>query len=158
MFSPFSDFPSLGKCHKRLIPLCGDQGYDHTILSSESQAKILKIFFNKTMNSPSLNSSDYSLPSFYEKQIEKYPKCANEVRKMFCANVLPPCFPSKSKQKYGLCKSVCRTVAKECPDLFRSHREDLEYCAEFPDGETINGFCAHTSWPKSTPRYFGKWI
>lgn len=151
-----NDFPSLGKCYKRVIPMCGDQGYDYTILSSETQAEILKDFFNKTMNSPSLNASDYSLAPFFEKQIKKYPKCAAETRKMFCTNFLPPCFPGKSKQKYGLCKSVCSTLTKDCPDLFRSHREDLEYCADFPDGETYKGFCSHTSWPKSVPLWFIK--
>ena len=156
-FSFFTlDFPSLGQCHKRVIPMCGDQGYDHTIYSSSSQAELLKRFFKFTGDLSSLNTSDYSLWPSKEKEIQKYPKCAAALRKMFCMQFLPACFPEKPKQIYSICRQDCSTILKDCPEFVRRYPEDFEYCADHPDGGNYNGFCAHTSWPRTVGFGFSK--
>ena len=137
--------------------MCGDQGYDHTILSNKSQAEVLKRFFNTTLDLASLNTSDYSFPLILDKLLKKFPKCKASLRKMFCVDYLPPCFPGKPKQNYGLCKSDCNTITNACPEFFRYYPEDLEFCADFPDGERFNGFCAYSSWPRSAPYWFSKY-
>ena len=145
-FSFFTlDFPLLGKCHKRVIPMCGDQGYDHTMISKQGQRN----FFETTASFSSLNTSDYSLGPSREKIIQKYQKCAATIRKMFCTILLPACFPEKPKQIYSICREDCINIEKDCPEFFRRFPEDFPYCADFPDGESYKGFCAHTSRPQT---------
>ena len=153
----FSDYSAVGKCHDRLIPMCADLGYNRTIVSNETQALMVKWFYNTTLDSPSLNFSDYSLPKFLEDYIKPYSKCASVLIKMFCVEFLPPCYEGDLKRFYGLCKSECRVIADECPDFFRYHPEEVELCEEYADEISINGFCAHTSWPKSMPFYYRKY-
>lgn len=152
-----SDTSSLWQCHRRLIPMCGEQGYNYTISSNKTQSLQLKWFYNKTDFS-SLNSSDFSVPSFLETDLKKYPKCASIIKKMFCLQYLPPCFPGQRPQLYGPCKNECRFIMKECPEYFQHHPQDIDVCEEFADEENrMEGFCAHKTWSKSTPFYFSKW-
>ena len=137
--------------------MCSDQGYNYTILSNKSQALTLKWYFNKTDFS-SLNFSDYSLPSFLERELKRHPKCADNIRKAFCLQYLPPCLPGEQNQYYGLCKNECRLIYDNCPEFFgRDHPEDIDFCEDFAEGESnIYGLCAYRSWPRYTPFYFRK--
>ena len=139
--------------------MCGDLGYNYTTLSRETQEYTFKVAFNKDLDSALLNKSDFSLPAWLEKQLSKYkPECASVLRKLYCAQWLPPCFPkANSSQFYGLCKSECETVHHLCPGFFDNHPLDgLDFCADYPEKKSVQNFCEHSQWPRRNAHNFSK--
>ena len=140
--------------------MCGNIGYNYTIMTRESQNRILKTSFRKHLDMDTLNQSDYSLPEWAEKQLSKYkPECAKLLRKLYCSAWLPPCFPEEkgSSQYYSLCQSDCKKIGRLCPGFFdKFPLEEAEFCSEHANEKAVNGFCEHSRWPLKVAYLFSK--
>lgn len=58
-------------------------------------------------------------PTFVQAKFDKYPKCKENIKKLFCGEHLPPCFPDEGPRLYSLCQPLCDQIASDCPDFFR---------------------------------------
>ena len=85
--------------------------------------------------------------------MKNFSKCSTNIKKLFCAEYLPPCFAHEGIAFYTACKDVCRNVSFQCPELFDTPLRFFFYCEKLAFGEPYNGFCKHTSWPPPM-----KWI
>ncbi|KAL9963462.1 hypothetical protein ACROYT_G026973 [Oculina patagonica] len=142
-------------CQNLIFPACKNLGiYDHTLFSESVQKKIYKAVFNKTYGEGDLEKG---FPKIVEKDLSKFPKCQENLKKMFCGELFPPCFPNeKSPGRKSLCRSVCDEVARDCPGYFRDHFIGAEYCSSLVEGDSSHGFCDRTEWP--SPFYWLKYL
>ena len=133
-------------CHELVLPYCRDLGYNHTYLSNETQAHLFKEEFNKTLEDIG-NQTDFYKRKFFNETKQKYPECAYILKKMTCAEKVPPCYPGEVQRYYGLCSDECQQLHKQCPKFLESHPVGKEFCGLMASGTPAHGFCGHTQWP-----------
>lgn len=105
-------------CQKLIFPACKNLGiYDHTLFSESVQKKVYKLVFNRTYGEGDLEKG---FPKIIEKDLSKFPKCQANIKRMFCGELFPPCFPDeRCHGRKTLCRSVCDEIARDCPGFFR---------------------------------------
>ena len=106
-------------CQNLIFPACKNLGfYNHTIFAESVQKKFYKIFYNKTYGDG--QDLDQDFPLLWSKQAAKFPDCSTDIKKLFCGELFPPCFPEEGSPKLKtLCRSVCDDIQRKCPDFFR---------------------------------------
>ncbi|CAH3149633.1 unnamed protein product [Pocillopora meandrina] len=143
-------------CQNLIFPACKNLGfYNHTIFAESVQKKFYKIFHNKTYGDG--QDLDQDFPFFVRMQAAKFPDCSTDIKKLFCGDLFPPCFPEEGSPKLKtLCRSVCDDIQRKCPDFFSDNFMGAEICAFLAPGNTSHGFCDHTDWPEpfSWLRYY----
>ena len=114
----FSSGPLDRGCQKLIFPACKKLGvYEHTLFAESVQKKIYKLFFNRTYDDGDLVSD---FPKSVAKDLSKFPKCQANIKKLFCGELFPPCFPDEgSPGLKTLCRSICNDIARDCPTFFR---------------------------------------
>jgi len=76
-----------------------------------------KYFYNKTYDDEDLETA---FPKNVEKDLSKFPKCQTNIKKLYCGELFPPCFPDEgSPGLKTLCSSVCNDIVRDCPAYFR---------------------------------------
>ena len=80
------------------------------------QKKLYSWFFKKEYNA---NDTETEFPGAVRKLLDQYPKCQENIKKLFCGEHFPPCFPDESPRVYSLCQPLCDQIATDCPGFFR---------------------------------------
>ncbi|XP_020601605.1 uncharacterized protein LOC110040668 [Orbicella faveolata] len=134
-------------CQKLIFPACKNLGiYEHTLFSEPAQKKIYKYFYNKTYDDEDLETA---FPKNVEKDLSKFSKCQTNIKKLYCGELFPPCFPDEgSPGLKTLCSSVCNDIVRDCPAYFRNHIMGVEYCSTLAEGNTSHGYCDRKEWPE----------
>ena len=104
-------------CQELIIPACKNLGlYDYTLSSVIAQEDQYHWFYGKdyTEENPETEFPDFALELF-----EQYPKCQENIKKLFCGEHFPPCFPDEGPRLYSLCQPLCDAIARDCPEFFR---------------------------------------
>ena len=113
----FSLGPLERGCQELVIPVCKNLGIsNHTLISVDNQKHWYLHAYNKYYNEKKVET-DFT-PEFL-KLLEKYPKCKESLKKMYCGEYFPPCFPDDSQGHYSICRSVCDDIVRDCPEYFR---------------------------------------
>ena len=104
-------------CQKLIIPACKNLGaYDHTLISVPVQEELYSWFYGKNYTE---DSAEEGFPAIAREMVEQYPKCQENIKKLFCGEYFPPCFPEEGSRVYSLCQPLCDQIATECPAFFR---------------------------------------
>ena len=105
-------------CQTLIFPACKNLGiYEHTLFSESVQKNFYKLLYNKTYEDGDLETA---FPKNVEKDLSKFPKCQTNIKKLFCGELFPPCFPDEGSPVFKtLCSSVCNDIVRDCPDFFR---------------------------------------
>lgn len=136
-------------CSPVIIPICQNVGYTHTIITQKRQKRFYKYWYRKNYT----NSAVVSIPrqnSWAQDLMtnKKMSRCAQNVKKLFCVEHIPPCFPEEGIAYYTACRDLCKNVTIECPEVLRTRmRSYFLYCEKLAFGEAYKGFCKHRSWP-----------
>ena len=81
------------------------------------QKKFYKWLYNRTYDDGNLETA---FPENVEKDLSKFPKCQANIKKLFCGELFPPCFPDEESPVFKtLCSSVCNDIIRDCPAYFR---------------------------------------
>jgi hypothetical protein len=131
------------------FPFCEGLGYTYTIPTAKGQLRTYKFFYRKN-----ITDGDKTKPannSILQKVIQRMnqtPKCAKSIHKLFCGDILPPCFPPEKKSYYTVCQPVCTSIGEQCPEAL-SGRGAIYYktCERMAPGNSSHGFCKHTKLP-----------
>lgn len=118
---PRSLFSSTGPldrgCQGLIIPACKNLGaYNSTLISVPAQEELYSWFYGKGYAE---DSAETVFPEIARKMFEQYPKCQENIKKLFCEEYLPPCFPNEDPRLYSLCQPLCDQIAIDCPGFFR---------------------------------------
>lgn len=138
-------------CTPVIIPFCKNIGYTHTMITLQRQKTIYKHMYRKNYTNdanvaiPARNSGAERLLNITKSLTAG---CAVNVKKLFCAEYFPPCFQKEGLAYYTACKDVCRNLSSQCPKVFNTRLRFFFYCEKLAYGESYNGFCKHTSWPR----------
>lgn len=121
MYLGFSIFAFTGPldrgCQELIIPACKNLGaYNYTLTSVPVQKQMYSWFYGKNYTE---DSPETEFPEFVRDMFEQYPKCQENIKKIFCGEYLPPCFQDEGPRPYSLCQPLCDQMAKECPEIFR---------------------------------------
>jgi len=133
-------------CVELIIPACKNLGlYDYTLTSIPVQEELYHWFYGKEYphENPETEFPDFALELF-----ERYPKCQENIKKLFCGEHLPPCFPEEGPRLYSLCQPLCDAIATDCPEFFSHDLPAAEYCGTMAKGKSKHGFCQSTVWPE----------
>lgn len=104
-------------CQELIIPACKNLGVsNYTIIGADLQKDWYLHTYHKRY---SPNSAGTEFPPEFQGVLNKYPKCQENLKKMFCGELFPPCFPDEGHGFYSICKSVCDDIVRDCPEFFR---------------------------------------
>lgn len=104
-------------CQELIIPACKNLGaYNNTLTSVPAQKEMYSWFYGKDYAE---DSAETDFPEIAQKMFEQYPKCQENIKKLFCGEYLPPCFPDEDPRLYSLCQPLCDQIATDCPGFFR---------------------------------------
>lgn len=132
-------------CQELILPACKNLGVsNHTLLSVALQEMTYLMFYNKSYQK---HSVEQDFPPQLQEVLKKYPKCQENIKRLFCGEHFPPCFPQEGKGFYSICKSVCSEILRDCPAFFRDDLLDAEFCAILGTENTTHGYCKRTEWP-----------
>lgn len=132
-------------CQELIIPACKNLGaYNNTLISVPSQKELYLWFYEKNYTE---DSAETDFPEVARKMFEQYPKCQENIKKLFCGEYLPPCFPDEAPRLYSLCQPLCDQIATDCPGFFSHDLMGSEYCSTMARGNTKHGYCQSTDWP-----------
>ena len=113
----FSIGPLDRGCQELIIPACKNfVASKQTLISADNQKHWYHHAYNKQYEE---NNVETDFPSDFLKLLEKYPKCKENLKKMYCGENLPPCFPDEGQGHYSICRSVCDDIVRDCPEFFR---------------------------------------
>lgn len=133
-------------CEELIIPACKNLGlYNYTLSSIIAQEDQYYWFYQKNFTADNLETE---FPDFAQDMFELYPKCQENIKKLFCGQHFPPCFPHEGLRLYTLCKPLCDAIARDCPEFFRHNLPGAEYCATMAKGKSEHGFCQSTKMPE----------
>jgi len=90
--------------------------YNNTLISVPVQEELYLWFYEKDYAE---ESAETDFPEIARKMFEQYPKCQENIKKLFCGEYLPPCFPDEDPRLYSLCQPLCDQIATDCPGFFR---------------------------------------
>lgn len=96
------------------------------------QKKLYSWFFKKEYNA---NDTETEFPGAVRKLLDQYPKCQENIKKLFCGEHFPPCFPDESPRVYSLCQPLCDQIATDCPGFFRQVCNVIYFFQGEPAGE-----------------------
>lgn len=115
-------------CEMMVIPQCSDLGYNHTTLSPKAQKNLLTNDILKSLTN--VNTS---------------------LKRLVCAELVPPCFPESKGELYTACRSDCKLASTNSKSQFTNFFKSVEYCAALSNNSVANHgqFCKLTAWPKS---------
>lgn len=119
-------------CTKLLMSSCAGLGYTHT-----TQAKDMQLILDNVLKGKLHKFGNHSV-------------CSPTLKKIFCAEFAPPCFPEDKEEivLHTVCKSDCESVQKKCPELYREHFGEYNYCEQMATEKSdLDGFCKLTKWP-----------
>ncbi|XP_022792919.1 uncharacterized protein LOC111331942 isoform X2 [Stylophora pistillata] len=134
-------------CQELIFPACKSLGaYDNTLISISMQKELYSWFFNKEYN---INNTETKFPAAVQKLLDQYPKCQENIKKLFCGEHFPPCFPDESPRVYSLCQPLCDQIATDCPGFFSQDLIASEYCSSKARAHSKHGYCQSTKWPTS---------
>jgi len=132
-------------CQKLIIPACKNLPVSQqTLISVDNQKHWYLHAYNKHYSE---GNAETDFPPDFLKLLKKYPKCQEQLKKMFCGENFPPCFPGEGQGLYSICRSVCDDIVRDCPEFFRNDFIEAEYCALLGKGNTSHGYCKRTEWP-----------
>jgi len=132
-------------CQKLIIPACKNLAVSqHTLVTADDQKHWYRHAYHKYFKEEKVETD---FPPDFLKVLAKYPKCQENLKKMFCGENFPPCFPGEDQGHYSICKSVCDDILRDCPEFFRDDFIDAEYCALLGKGNTSHGYCKRSEWP-----------
>lgn len=132
-------------CQELILPACKNLGVsNHTLMSVEHQKMTYTMFYYKDYQS---HNVEQDFPPQLQEMFKKYPKCQENIKKLFCGEHFSPCFPEEGKGFYSICKSVCSQILRDCPNFFRNDSRDAEFCAILGTETTTHGYCKRTEWP-----------
>lgn len=116
-FLSFSTGPLDRGCQELIIPACKNLGVsNYTLIGANLQHDWYFHSYNKRY---SPDDAETEFPQEFQKVFKKYPKCQNDLKKMFCGEFFPPCFPDDGQGLYSICKPICEGIARDCPRFFR---------------------------------------
>lgn len=119
-------------CTKLLMSSCAGLGYTHT-----TQAKDMQLILDNVLKGKLHKFGNHSV-------------CSQTLKKLFCAEFAPPCFPEDKEEivLHTVCKSDCESVQKKCPELYREHFGEYNYCEQMATEKSdLDGFYKLTKWP-----------
>ena len=116
-FLLFSIGPLDRGCQELIIPACKNLGVSNYTLIGEDLQKDWYFHSYRKRFTPS--SAEKEFPPEIKAALKKYPKCQENLKKLFCGEYFPPCFPDEEQGFYSICKSVCDDIARDCPEFFR---------------------------------------
>jgi len=121
---------------------------NYTLISLEQQKRLYKYRYGKEYK---VGNVETIFPPLLQKLFQKYPKCQENLKKLYCGEYLPPCFPHAPAAEgpgfYTICQSVCDEITRDCPDFFRNDFPDAEYCSFAGKENTSHGYCRRREWP-----------
>lgn len=107
-------------CQDLIIPACKNLGVsNYTLISLEQQKRLYKYTYKKEYQEGDLETD---FPPVIQVLLQKYPKCQDKLKMLYCGEFLPPCFQHESAEGpgfYTICQSVCDEITRDCPDFFR---------------------------------------
>ena len=104
-------------CQELIIPACKNFVVSQqTLISVNNQKHWYLHAYNKYYNEKNVETD---FPSGFLKILEKYPKCKENLKKLYCGEYFPPCFPDDDQGHYSICRSVCDDIVRDCPEFFR---------------------------------------
>ena len=89
---------------------------NHTLISVAFQKTLYGLQYKKPYLAGNV---DPGFPPNVQEVLKKYPKCQENIKKLYCGERFPPCFKEEGKGFYSICKSVCSEILRDCPDFFR---------------------------------------
>ena len=99
-----------------IIPACKNLNlYSHTLTSLEVQKDEYEFFYEKNYTK---NHAETGFPDLVQEMLDLHPKCAENIKKLFCGQHFPPCFPHEGLRLYSLCRPLCDAIARDCPEFF----------------------------------------
>ncbi|XP_032227947.2 uncharacterized protein LOC116611633 [Nematostella vectensis] len=143
-------------CQRLIFPFCQDLGYTHSVVTEERQKKLFRIFYgfnytNPRPGQPQPTPLPRSRIQIFQNILANYSSCQSDLKKIYCAELMPPCFPGEEIGFYTACKDVCRSIVERCPSVFSSRKATgfLMYCERLAEGNSTHkhGYCQHISWP-----------
>ncbi|XP_032227950.2 uncharacterized protein LOC116611635 [Nematostella vectensis] len=162
-FADYYNSSTTGKlesgCTKMIFPFCKGVGFTYTAITTSYQLMIYQFYYGKKFTNTSTDS--IIPPNSYIGRIqqlgEDFPKCADRLRRFFCGDQFPPCFPEEGPRFYTICQQYCHQLGLECPGLYNTFiGRYVSACEILAFGNTSHGFCKHTTWP--TPMKWLKWF
>jgi len=106
------------------FPFCKDLGYNYTIITPQLQARAYKFIYRKNITDPDPETPrPGSILARVMSEMKSSPKCANSVQKLFCSEMVPPCFPDEGPKFYTVCKPICKNIGDDCPELLAGRGE-----------------------------------
>jgi len=140
------------------IPWCQhpDVGYNNTLVSEQLQRKVYYTYYKKNLTGNPAEDSLYSngtLIYHWEWIVRRYYRCSKTLRKAACGHhMVPPFFKEEGLGLYTLCRSGCRHILTECPEIVKDPEFDFHYwlvqdCGMLAYGVSSHGFCEHKTWP-----------
>lgn len=146
------------KGHPVLFPWCQDVDvqYNYTLISEELQRKIYNSYYDKNLTGIPLVDTQYgndTIIAHWDWVLRKYPKCSKALKRAACGqHIVPPFFPEEGLKFYTLCRSQCRLIQTQCPEIMDDPDFNSDYwlvadCGLLAYGVTSHGFCEHKSWP-----------
>ena len=108
-------------CSPLIIPACKNLGVsNYTLVSLKQQKRLYQFYYRKEYKEGNVETND---PPGLVTLSKKYPRCKNNIKKLYCGEYLPPCFPDEPSAEgpgfYTICQSVCDEITRDCPDFFR---------------------------------------
>jgi len=94
-------------------------GYNYTILTPEMQIMVYRFMYRKNITDPDPETPqpDSHLANLVMSPMKSFPKCANSIKKLYCSEIIPPCFPDEGPKLYTVCKPICKNIGDDCPEL-----------------------------------------
>ena len=89
---------------------------NHTLISAAFQKTLYELQYKKPYLAGNV---DPGFPPNVQEVLKKYPKCQENIKKLYCGERFPPCFKEEGKGFYSICKSVCSEILRDCPNFFR---------------------------------------
>ena len=100
-----------------IFPACKSLNvYNHTFISVEHQKDMYLWYYKKNYTA---DNAETDFPEYEKHLIMKFPECEENIKKLFCGELAPPCFPSEGPGLRMVCRWVCEDIAKNCPEFFR---------------------------------------
>lgn len=153
MLYPLFSGPLERGCQKIVhFPFCENLGYNYTMLTAASQARAYKFMYRKNITDPNPTvPAPGSILATVMSRMKSSPKCASSVQKLFCSEIMAPCFPEEGPAYYTVCKPICKSIGENCPELLKGYGQ-LYYgeCERMAPGISSHGYCKHTKIPPIT--------
>lgn len=145
-------------CSKLIFPACKTLGiYNYTLVSEQHQKRMYTYAYRREYKEGELETS---FPPRIQKMLDKYPRCQENIKKLYCGEYMPPCFADEFAANghgyYTICQSVCDQIKNGCPGFFRNDFQDSQYCSTSGNETTSHGYCRRQGWP--SPFFWARYV